>query len=187
MNTPLPRPTRRIRLYVDNANHKALENGEAVEALIDVAAQGADELAHWVASGGDLNMTAGDLSDVTALHALARSGSGSTSKSGLVDRRALVNLLDAGANPTLLNRRGETAFFRAVVLGLEWMVEEYVARQLDDWEVRNVSGKTALECGLRQQHLMHLLSKKALEQRLDRKLEKVDPASGQRSTLKHRL
>ena len=135
----------RVRLTVNNANHKALENGEAVEDLIGIAAEGRAALQSWIAQGGDLNVRAGKPRDVTALHALARLNSGSNGKSGRVDRAALCALLDAGADHTLKNRRGETPFHRAVALGIVWMAEEYVRRGLDDWEAVDSKGRTPLE------------------------------------------
>lgn len=42
-----PRP--RVRLTVNNTNHKALENGEAVEGLFEIAAEGPAALQLWLA------------------------------------------------------------------------------------------------------------------------------------------
>ena len=43
----------RIRLTVNNTHHKALENGEAVEDLIGIAAEGRAALQSWIAQGRD--------------------------------------------------------------------------------------------------------------------------------------
>lgn len=135
----------RVRLTTDNACHRPLPNGEAVEALIEVAADGPAALAAWQKAGGDLSVAAGVARDITAFHALARAGSGSSSRRGRADRRALTVLLEAGADPTRANRSGETGFHRAVMLGLVWMVEEYQRLGFALWDMKDNRGLTPLE------------------------------------------
>lgn len=138
----------RKRLTVNNSHHHALPGGEAVEDLIILAARGPYELDAWVRAGGNINVAAGHFKDVTALHALGRANSGTNGASGQVDRRALVALLDAGADTTLRNRRGETPFFCAVKNGIVWMVEEFHRRGLAAWSVPDNKGRLPLDvCG----------------------------------------
>lgn len=173
-----PRP--RVRLTVNNTNHKALENGEAVEGLIDLAAQGSAALQRWVAQGGDLNVRAGKPRDVTALHALARQNSGTNGKSGRVDRAAFAALLDAGADHTLKNRRGETSFHRAVALGIAWMVEEYFRRGLDDWETTDAKNQTPLDACKAPEEIPAFRAMKAMsaQRRMERDLSPSTETSG---------
>ena len=112
-------------------------------------------------------MRAGKPRDVTALHALARLNSGSNGKGGRVDRAALCALLDAGADRTLKNRRGETPFHRAVALGIVWMVEEYVRRGLDDWEAVDSQGRTPLEA-CKDSKAMLVLKAMGAQRRMER-------------------
>lgn len=160
----------RKRLTVDNSHHQALPGGEAVEDLISLAGRNLCELDAWVRAGGNINVAAGQFNDVTALHALGRANSGANGASGQVDRRALVALLDAGADTTLRNRRGETPFFCAVSNHLVWMVEEFCRRGLDSWNVPDNKGRVPLDAckdPAIKTHFFALSQARHLENRLE--------------------
>jgi ankyrin repeat protein len=104
----------RVKLTANNHCHKPVKGGEPVEALIALAAAG--QLESYVAGGGDINVCAE--SGLTALHALARKGSGSKT-----DRAAFEALMSAGIEVDTLNNRNETPLFRALLTDAQWMWE----------------------------------------------------------------
>lgn len=106
-----------------------------MEDLIDAAASGL--LEEHLAAGHSINVAAD--SGITALHALARSGSGSRR-----DRAALRSLLANGIDVNGVNFRNETALFRAVFNCCNWMCEDLVAHGAR-WDIPNNKGQSLFE------------------------------------------
>lgn len=88
-----------------------------MEALIDAAAE--HRLDAYLSQGHCVNVSTDN--GITALHALARKGSGSAR-----DRVALNALLAAGIEVNNVNMRNETALFRAVFTQSNWMCESLI-------------------------------------------------------------
>lgn len=104
----------RVKITTKNQCHKPVKGGEPVEALIALAAAGG--LREHLSRGGNINVSS--VAGITALHALARKGSGSQ-----VDRAAFEALIAAGIDVDAVNNRNETALFRAMVADVKWMME----------------------------------------------------------------
>ena len=107
----------RVKITADNHCHKPVKGGGPVEDLIAKAAAGS--LGDYLAAGGDIDVCSD--AGITALHALARAGSGGPS-----DRAAFVALMDAGINVNAVNNRNETALFRAMLTDVSWMWDRLI-------------------------------------------------------------
>lgn len=127
----------RVKYTANNYCHKPIKGGDRVEALIDAAAEG--RLYEYLEHGNSINVVADG--GMSALHALARKGSGSRR-----DRAALEALLGAGIDVNLVNFRNESALFRAVATGGEWLVSPLLeaGARLD---LVNTSGISLLDLG----------------------------------------
>ena len=82
----------RVKLTAKNTCHTPVLGGGAVETLIASAARG--ELDHYIQQRGDINVAS--MNGITALHALARKGSGSKA-----DRLAFNALVEYPAHRIL--------------------------------------------------------------------------------------
>lgn len=115
----------RIRLTTQNKCHTPVVGGEAIEALIDAAAAGDDELDAWMAAGGTLDAAAHPQNGITALHALCRT------KAGKRDALAMERLLRRGARTDRRNLRHQTPLLCAVTTRQVWAVELLLAYGAD--------------------------------------------------------
>lgn len=198
MPNKVPAPRCRVLLTTDNYCHKPLSNGEAVEGLIVLAAEGEAAVRAWQAAGGNIDIAAGSFKEVSALHALARNRSCGSTPRGQQDRRALRTLLAVGADMKLKNRRGETAFHRAVVTGGLWYVTCVQEHGMALWDETDSRGQTPLEA--RRAHLkkkgpasdedvamgqaFEKLRAAARQNRLDERLPSTEPSLAARASFR---
>lgn len=167
----------RVRLNTNNSLHKPVKGADAIEALIELAKEGDDALAHWIGAGGDVNQVADPSNNITALHGLCRKGAVKA------DVEALDRLLRFGANPNALNRRGEAPLFRAVATaqwghvvvlmqhGADWM-QKNGRRQLSAWDEigRQELKRTSDDSREVMARIRAFINQKYLQQALDETL-----------------
>lgn len=139
----------RVKFTANNYCHKPVKGGDRVEALIDAAAEG--RLQEYLAQGNSINVVADG--GMSALHALARKGSGSQR-----DRVALEALIEAGIDVNLVSSRNESALFRAVATRGDWLVSRLLeaGARVD---VVNSRGVSLLDLGKGSQLIQDFLEK----------------------------